>query len=153
MKQKAKLYKSNLPMLSTGVRGHGLINFFNGRFATSNPALIKAIDEQVVGDPVLQVYVDPKEPEVDLSEALSTVGIPDAELRKYIYDTQMAQYLKEESTSVQSGVGAVHSKSSPLTGGPSGTQRFTAAELAAATSGAKVVQPASAPAAAVTKPV
>lgn len=134
---KAKLFKSHDPMLQTSVRGHGLISFFRGRFATRDAALAKAIEEQLLFDPAMRIYIDPAEPEVDLKSELNTVSVHPRELQAFIYEQQQAQYMSGESTSTQGGIKPASSMSSPLTGGPSGNARMTAAELSKVTSGIK----------------
>lgn len=135
---KAKLFKSQDPMLQTSVRGHGLVAFFRGRFATRDAALAKAIEDQLLKDPALRVYVDPAEPEVDLAKELNTVNIPPAELAAFIYEQQQ-QVRLQDSSSVQGTVKAASSQSSVLTGGPSGNARMSAVDLAKATSTVKSV--------------
>lgn len=136
---KAKLFKSHDPMLQTSVRGFGLISFFRGRFATRNKELAQAIEEQLLYDPAMRIYIDPEEPEVDLTKDLSTVNVHPAELQAFIYEQQQQQYMRGESTSTQGNIKPASSMSSPLTGGPSGNARMTAAELAAVTSKVKSV--------------
>lgn len=137
---KATLFKSQDPMLQTSVRGHGLISFFRGRFATRDEDLAQAIKDQLLKDPMLRVYIDPNEKEVDLATELNTVNIPASELAALIYEQQIQTQL-EESTSAPGNLAPASSRSSVLTGGPSGNARMTAAELTRATSGIKSTVP------------
>lgn len=125
-----KLFKTRKKQLQLAVTGHGIVAFHNGRFATTNPELEAEI-EKLFKDPALLLYVDPEEETIDLDTQLNTVKLREHELRMYVYEQQIATQLADSSYgSGKSGIaGGAHTRSSPTTGGVSGTPRFSPEEL------------------------
>jgi hypothetical protein len=130
-KNEAQLFKTHHKFLQTPVRGYGMIAFYRQRFATKDAGLIEKL-KKLTRDPALRIYIDPNEPTVDLNTQLNSVALRQEELNDFLADRQAAMSLDAGSNGDKSNIGAVGSNASVLTGGASGTNRFTADELAKA---------------------
>lgn len=99
-------------------------------FATTDETLEKYITTVLMRDPALSIYIDPKEPKINLETDMFRVGMRQEELQQFIYDQTR---IKLEDSEYENGkVKPVGSTDSVLTGGASGTNRFSAADIAAA---------------------
>lgn len=129
MATKVTLFKTKKQHLQCPSEKFGVIGFRNKMFATTEPELEKYIKTVLMRDPALSIYIDPKEDTITLETDMYRVGMRTEEVNQFVYD-QMTQRVEESS--YESEVKPVGSTDSPLSGGASGTQRFSAAELAKA---------------------
>lgn len=155
------LFKTRKPFLNTAVADHGLISFYKQRFATINRKLEQHIKDQLLDDPALGIYIDPKEPEVDLDTQAHTVRLSPIELAQRAYqqrqldgNIQNSQTDKElqgangataldymdklaldptdADTSGRRGFTPVSTADSAMTGGPNGQIRKAEVDTASA---------------------
>lgn len=124
------LFKTKKQHLQCPTEQFGVISFRNRTFATTDQDLEKYIKTTLMRDPALSIYIDPKEQKIDLETDMYRVGMRQEELQQFIYDQTR---IKLEDSEYENGkVKPVGSADSVLTGGASGTHRFSASELAAA---------------------
>lgn len=123
------LFKTKKQHLQCPTEQYGVISFRNRSFATTTKELEDYIKTVLMRDPALSIYIDPKEKEITLESDMYRVGMRTEELNQFVYD-QMQQKLADSE--YESDVKPTGSTDSALTGGASGTQRFSAAEIAKA---------------------
>lgn len=123
------LFKTKKQHLQCPTERFGVIGFRNRMFATTDKALETYVKSVLMKDPSLSIYIDPSEKEIALETDMYRVGMREEEVRQFIYDQTQERIASSEYDNTVKPSG---STDSPLTGGASGTQRFTPSELAAA---------------------
>jgi len=82
-----KTRRAHLNVATAG--GLGMVTFFNQRFATTDERLQEYIQNSLLKDPALRIYVDKDEPTVDLETHMHTVKLPTSELARMAYQRKI----------------------------------------------------------------